>query len=71
MERDVPSILMVRDQRATLTLDRALQSLELALRNLEDGPAERRVRQQFHQLLLAIERYTRPTDDPSGTERLQ
>lgn len=71
MERDVPSIPMDRDQHATLTLDRALQSLELALRNLDDGPAERRVRQQFHQLLLAIERYTRPTDDPSGTERLQ
>lgn len=71
MERDVPSIQMGRDQYATLTLDRALQSLELALRNLDDGPAERRVRQQFHQLLLAIERYTRPTDDPSETERLQ
>ena len=71
MERDVPSIPMDRDQHTTLTLDRALQSLELALRNLDDGPAERRVRQQFHQLLLAIERYTRPTDDPSGTERLQ
>lgn len=58
-----------RDQHVALTLDRALQSLELALRNLEDGPAERRVRRQFHQLLLAIERYTRPADDPGGMER--
>jgi hypothetical protein len=44
------------EQNPKLTLDWALHSLELALRNLEDGPAERRVRRQFHQLLLAIER---------------
>jgi type VI protein secretion system component VasF len=71
MERDDSSIPVDRDQHAALTLDRALTSLELALRNLEDGPAERRVRRQFHQLLLAIERFTRPADDPNLGERLQ
>jgi hypothetical protein len=44
------------EQHPKLTLDWALRCLERALGNLEDGPAERRVRRQFHQLLLAIER---------------
>jgi hypothetical protein len=30
--------------------------LEAAIANLGDGPAERRVRSQFHQLVLALER---------------
>jgi hypothetical protein len=44
------------EQDPKLTLDWALRCLERALSDLEDGPAERRVRRQFHQLLLAIER---------------
>ena len=44
------------DQHPKLTLDWALRCLERALGDLDDGPAERRVRRQFHQLLLAIER---------------
>jgi len=44
------------DQHPKLTLDWALRGLERALGDLDDGPAERRVRRQFHQLLLAIER---------------
>jgi hypothetical protein len=44
------------EQHPKLTLDWALRCLERALGDLEDGPAERRVRRQFHQLLLAIER---------------
>jgi hypothetical protein len=43
-------------QHPKLTLDWALRCLERALTDLDDGPAERRVRRQFHQLLLAIER---------------
>ncbi len=44
------------DQDTKVTLQWALRSLERALQNLNDGWAERRVRRQFHQLLLAIER---------------
>jgi hypothetical protein len=44
------------NQHPKVTLDWALRSLERALEHLEDGWAERRVRRQFHQLLLAIER---------------
>ena len=44
------------DQHPRVTLQWALRSLERALQNLEDGWAERRVRRQFHQLLLAVER---------------
>ena len=44
------------DQDTKVTLQWALRSLERALQNLDDGWAERRVRRQFHQLLLAIER---------------
>jgi hypothetical protein len=51
------------DQPPRLTVDWALRGLELALRNLADGAAEQRVRRQFHQLLLAIERHTPPTVD--------
>jgi hypothetical protein len=45
-----------RDQDPKVTLQWALRSLERALQHLNDGWAERRVRRQFHQLLLAIER---------------
>jgi len=44
------------EQHPKLTLDWALRSLERALSDLDDGPAESRVRRQYHQLLLAIER---------------
>jgi hypothetical protein len=44
------------DQDPKVTLQWAVRSLERALQNLNDGWAERRVRRQFHQLLLAIER---------------
>ena len=44
------------DQDPKVTLQWALRSLERALQNLNDGWAERRVRRQFHQLILAIER---------------
>jgi hypothetical protein len=44
------------EQDPKVTLQWALRSLERALQNLNDGWAERRVRRQFHQLLLAIER---------------
>jgi hypothetical protein len=44
------------DQDPKVTLQWALHSFERALQNLNDGWAERRVRRQFHQLLLAIER---------------
>jgi hypothetical protein len=51
------------DQPPKLTVDWALRGVELALRNLGDGAAEQRVRRQFHQLLLAIERQTPPDTD--------
>jgi hypothetical protein len=51
------------EQHPKVTLDWALRSLERALEHLEDGWAERRVRRQFHQLLLAIERDAMHSDD--------
>jgi hypothetical protein len=51
------------EQHPKVTLDWALRSLERALDNLENGWAERRVRRQFHQLLLAIERDARHSDE--------
>jgi hypothetical protein len=51
------------DQHPKVTLDWALRSLERALQQLGDGHAERRVRRQFHQVLLAVERDSR-TDQP-------
>jgi hypothetical protein len=50
------------EQHPKLTLDWALRCLERALAELDDGPAERRVRRQFHQLLLAIEREASDSD---------
>jgi len=43
-------------QHPKVTLGWAMNGLEEAIRGLSDGPAERRVRDQFHQLVLAIER---------------
>jgi hypothetical protein len=57
------------EQDPKLTLDWALRCLERALGDLEDGPAERRVRRQFHQLLLAIEREA-GDDRPSETSEV-
>ena len=51
------------DQDPKVTLRWALRSLERALQNLDDGWAERRVRRQFHQLLLAVERDMQPMTD--------
>jgi hypothetical protein len=43
-------------QNPKVTLHWALHGLEAAISNLGDGPLERRVRRQFHQVLLAVER---------------
>jgi hypothetical protein len=51
------------DQHPKVTLDWALRSLERAIQKLGDGRAERRVRRQFHQVLLAVERDGR-SDQP-------
>ena len=58
------------EQHPKLTLDWALRCLERALGDLNDGPAERRVRRQFHQLLLAIERDAREVPPASSEESL-
>jgi hypothetical protein len=50
-------------QHPKVTLEWALRSLERAIQHLEDGWAERRVRRQFHQLLLAVEREALQTED--------
>lgn len=52
-------------QHPKVTVGWALRGLESALRNLGDGPAERRVRRQFHQLLLALERQSLTLEDVS------
>jgi hypothetical protein len=43
-------------QHPRVTIGWAVAGLETAITKLGDGPAERRVRDQFHQLLLALER---------------
>ena len=58
-------------QHPKATVDWALQGLEAAIRELGDGALARRVRSQFHQLLLAVERETfavgiRQTDGNGG-----
>jgi len=50
------------DQDPKVALRWALRSLERALQNLDDGWAERRVRRQFHQLMLAVERDAQPME---------
>ena len=61
------------DQDPKVTLRWALRSLERALQNLNDGWAERRVRRQFHQLLLAVERDEQhiETDQAEGRRSAQ
>jgi hypothetical protein len=59
------------EQDPKLTLDWALRCLERALGDLDDGPAERRVRRQFHQLLLAIERDAGDAGDAQSSETPQ
>ena len=51
------------DQDPKVTLEWALRSLERAIQHLDDGWAERRVRRQFHQLLLAVEREAFQSED--------
>ena len=55
----------MHDQDPKVTVQWALLNLERALQNLNDDWAERRVRRQFHQLLLAVERdvqYHKPVE---------
>jgi hypothetical protein len=57
-------------QHPKATVDWALQGLEAAIHELGDGAVARRVRSQFHQLLLAVEHYAYtvgipPTDGQS------
>jgi len=49
-------------QHPRVTIGWAIAGLETAITKLADGPAERRVRAQFHQLLLALERARLPID---------
>jgi len=49
-------IMEAMAQHPKLTVGWALDSLETAIGKLPDGPSETRVRAQFHQLLLALER---------------
>jgi hypothetical protein len=53
-------------QHPRVTVEWALHGLEVAIRNLGDGTAEQRVRRQFHQVLLAVEREARRIDARSG-----
>jgi hypothetical protein len=63
MEVGVLSSREDMEQHPKVTLDWALRSLERAIQKLGDGWAERRVRRQFHQVLLAVERDGR-SDQP-------
>ena len=54
------------NQPPRLTVAWALHGLEVALRNLGDGHAEQRVRKQFHQLMLAVERHNSLSSDPEA-----
>jgi hypothetical protein len=66
MELGDTGVQEVMDQHPKVTLQWALRSLERALQNLDDGWAERRVRRQFHQLLLAVERDEQHIDQTDG-----
>ena len=63
-------------QHPQVTLEWALRSLETAIGNLGDGPTERRVRRQFHQVLLAVERHAlhleaqKPKKQPEAKRRV-
>jgi hypothetical protein len=50
------------NQHPSVTIAWAASRLEAAIAKLDDGVAERRVRSQFHQLLLALERGGHPGD---------
>jgi hypothetical protein len=52
----------VMSQHPGVTIGWAVAGLETAITRLSDGPAERRVRAQFHQLLLALERARLPIE---------
>ena len=56
------------EQNPRVTVNWALCGLERALQNLGDGWAERRVRRQFHQLLLAVEREAYRPPPAEGSE---
>jgi hypothetical protein len=58
-------------QHPRVTIGWAIAGLETAITKLADGPAERRVRAQFHQLLLALERARLPIElhRPDGPEQ--
>jgi hypothetical protein len=74
MELGDTGVQEVMEQHPKVTLQWALRSLERALQNLDDGWAERRVRRQFHQLLLAVERdeqHIDQTDTQGDQESLQ
>lgn len=58
-------------QHPSVTIGWAVAGLETAIVKLPDGPAERRVRAQFHQLLLALERARLPTDLQQADIRAQ
>ena len=49
-------------QHPRVTIGWAVAGLEAAITKLPPGPAERRVRDQFHQLLLALERARLPVE---------
>jgi hypothetical protein len=49
-------------QHPRVTIGWAVAGLEAAITKLPAGPAERRVRDQFHQLLLALERARLPVE---------
>ena len=55
---------MVQHPKATVGW--AMHGLERAVRGLGDGAAERRVRDQLHQLILAIERDASTADIQHG-----
>lgn len=55
-------------QHPRVTIGWAIAGLETAITKLADGPAERRVRAQFHQLLLALERARLPIDLHRGDD---
>ena len=59
-------------QHPRVTIGWAIAGLETAITKLADGPAERRVRAQFHQLLLALERARLPIElhRPEGGDQV-
>jgi hypothetical protein len=67
----LPPIIEGVPQHPSVTIGWAVAGLETAIVKLSDGPAERRVRAQFHQLLLALERARLPTDHQQPEIRAQ